>query len=97
MQTFQFLLLTHLLEAPVLLREVTRGAFFRWLSYEHAVVTVTALYPCQPLRASVLLLSTAADSMQDSAKPVSLVIKHVLSSERIGRVRKLTGFLTVKK
>jgi len=58
MQTFQFrlltqfLLLTHLLEAPVLLREVTRGAFFRWLPWEHAVVTVIAHYLCQPIRLS---------------------------------------------
>jgi len=51
-QTFQFILLTHLLKAPVLLTEVTRGAFFRWLSWEHAVVTVIALYLCQPQRLS---------------------------------------------
>jgi len=70
MQTFQILPLTRPLEGPVLLREVIRGAFFCWLSWEHAVAT------------SVLLLSTAADSMQDSTNPISLVIEHYLSSER---------------
>jgi len=59
MQSFKFVLLIFLLEALVLLREVTRDVFLGWLSCEYAFADALALYLCHTQTS--ILLSNEAD------------------------------------
>jgi len=70
MQTYQFALIIFWFEDLVLLREVACDACLHWLSWEHAIPAVTALYLCQA-HMSVHLLSNEAGSMQDSSNHIS--------------------------
>jgi len=59
MQCFSFVLLIFMLEALVLLREVTRDVFLRWISCEYAVADALALYLCHTNKS--VLLNNGAD------------------------------------
>jgi hypothetical protein len=77
LQTFQYLLPLFRFEVSVLLSDIICDVFLCWLSREQKDVAVMAFYLCQA-RMCVLLISKEADSVQDSANPISVAILYCL-------------------